>query len=143
MNKKRLIIVISVIVLCIMIAIGYHLFFSAFNIGIPCPLHELFGVNCPGCGLSRMLFSIMELKFYQAFRYNPLMFIYLPIIALMALDFIVAYIHERKTKVIRKVPVFVWGIMITVALVFGVVRNIEPFTFLAPIELGEVKENSK
>ena len=51
----------------------------AFDIGVVCPIHEILGLECPGCGGTRMALAIMELDFYQAFRYNPFLFVTLPI----------------------------------------------------------------
>ena len=98
----------------------------------------MFHVDCPGCGLSRMIFSIIELDFYQAFRYNPLMFVLSPFIILFAVDLIIAFIHDRKSKIVSKIPLFAWIIIYVVILVFGVIRNIEPFTYL---KVTEVREN--
>ena len=45
------------------------------NFAIICPFYLLTGLYCPGCGITRLLFSLVKLDFYQAFRYNPLVFI--------------------------------------------------------------------
>ena len=59
MNKKRLLIVIGSIILVGLMAIGYYVFYNRFHYGLFCPFHEAFGLDCPGCGVSRMFFSIM------------------------------------------------------------------------------------
>ena len=138
MNKKRLIIVIVSIISVILISIGYYFFFKNTHIGLVCPIHELLHVDCPGCGLSRMIFSIMELDFYQAFRYNPLMFILTPFIIVIFIDLIIGFVHNRNGKIISKIPVFAWIIIYVVILGYGIIRNIEPFTYL---RVTEVREN--
>ena len=138
MNKKRLIIVIISILLVILISIGYYLFFHKYHIGLVCPIHEMFHVDCPGCGLSRMIFSMMELDFYQAFRYNPLMFILSPFILIIAIDLIISFLYERKTKIVSKISKPLWITLYVIVLLFGVIRNIEPFTYL---KVTEVREN--
>jgi hypothetical protein len=138
MNKKRLTIVIISVISVILISFGYYFFYKATHIGLACPIHEMFHVDCPGCGLSRMIFSIIELDFYQAFRYNPLMFVLSPFIIVFAVDLIIAFIHDRKSKIVSKIPLFAWIIIYVVILVFGVIRNIEPFTYL---KVTEVREN--
>ena len=36
----------------------------------PCPTRALFGLWCPGCGSSRMLYSLLHLDVPSALRYN-------------------------------------------------------------------------
>ena len=37
-----------------------------------CPFEFLFGVTCPGCGMTRALISFVKLDFVSAFHYHPL-----------------------------------------------------------------------
>ena len=41
---------------------------------IPCLFKEFFGINCPGCGMSRALWSALKLDFGAAFSYHPMVF---------------------------------------------------------------------
>lgn len=47
--------------------------------GIGCPIRFLFGVCCPGCGLTRAYVSLLHMDLKSAFIYHPL-FILPPII---------------------------------------------------------------
>ncbi|KHJ73735.1 MULTISPECIES: DUF2752 domain-containing protein [unclassified Rhodococcus (in: high G+C Gram-positive bacteria)] len=38
----------------------------------PCPTYSLFGILCPGCGSSRMLYSLVHLDMPAALHYNAL-----------------------------------------------------------------------
>ena len=44
-----------------------------FGLQLECPWNSMFGYDCGGCGTTRMMFSLLHLDFYQAFRYNPFM----------------------------------------------------------------------
>ena len=57
-----------------------------------CLVKDVFGFQCAGCGGTRMLFAILKLDFYQAFRYNPGMFILL-IIGFFYIIFNIFFIH--------------------------------------------------
>ncbi|QGU02911.1 hypothetical protein CKALI_10280 [Corynebacterium kalinowskii] len=35
-----------------------------------CPTKAILGINCPGCGTARMIYSVMNLHFLDAIRYN-------------------------------------------------------------------------
>jgi hypothetical protein len=135
MKKERIRKVLLVLLGLLLFSIGYYIFYKITNIGIPCVFHTVFGLYCPGCGITRMIFSIMQLDFYQAFRYNALMFIFTPFIIFFAGDLIIAYLYDRKTKFFGKVPNFVWIILTIICVIFGAIRNMEPFTYLEPTDI--------
>ena len=105
------------------ILIAYLILGSIFHIFIPCPIHSLTNLYCPGCGVTRMILSIFKLDFYQAFRYNPLLFIMLPIFIFYFIDYIISLFKGKKalyTKINSKACIF----LIIIFIVYGIVRNI-------------------
>ncbi|MGI5962154.1 MAG: DUF2752 domain-containing protein [Lawsonibacter sp.] len=52
-----------------------------------CPFFNLFGVNCPGCGLTRAWLSFFCGAWRQAFQYHPL-FLFAP-------GFLFLFIHRK------------------------------------------------
>ena len=44
-----------------------------------CPIYSLSGIECLGCGINRALISLIQLDLNQAWQYNPLVFVYVPI----------------------------------------------------------------
>ena len=93
-----------------------------------CPIKTLTGLDCPGCGITRMFVALFHGNIYQAFRYNPLVFIELPII------FILLFLYKYK-KEYRKVINILFAMLLIVTIVYGVLRNIPMFYFLAPTQL--------
>jgi hypothetical protein len=72
---------------------GIYLFFSLLHIG--CPLKFITGISCPGCGMTRAYYSLMQLDINKALHYHPL-FILVPLmIALYLFDF---YIKPKFVK---------------------------------------------
>lgn len=118
-NKDR----VKIIVIC-SIGILYIILFVKFNIGIPCIFHEITGLYCPGCGSTRAAGALIKLEFYQAFRYNALATILLP--------FSFFYLILQK-KI--KIPNIVWYALLAITIIFGILRNIEIFSFLAPTNI--------
>ena len=100
--------------------------------GIPCPIYKYTGFYCAGCGASRALRSILHLDFYRALRYNAVFTLSLPLIALYFSSVILSYIVNGEDKVSKKIPVVIVYIAAGVILLFGVLRNIPLFSFLAP-----------
>lgn len=103
--------------------ITYYFISKVFSIGIPCMFYEITHLYCPGCGITRMFFSLLKLDFYQAFRYNPLVFCYLVM-------FILYKLINLKFKI--KIPSYFSYILLSIAIVFGILRNIDGFSFLRP-----------
>ena len=93
-----------------------------------CPIKALTGLNCPGCGITRMFVALFHGNIYQAFRYNPLVFIELPIIAIL----ILLYRFNKKS---RKVVNILFIVLLVITVVYGVLRNIPFFYFLAPTQV--------
>lgn len=104
-------------------------FVGAYLLKIECPIHSITGLYCPGCGITRMFVSIIELEFYQAFRYNPLLFIYLIFLLLYAIYyFVLTKINIKPIKISNK---FLY-VIIVITVLFGIMRNINLFSWMAP-----------
>lgn len=111
-----------------LLLIGYYILHLVFDITIFCPIFKLTGYFCPGCGITRMFEALFHLKIYQAFRFNPLVFILLII-------FLFEKIYEiiKRKKVIIK-PYLTY-ILLFIVILFGILRNIPGFEFLQPTYL--------
>lgn len=104
--------------------------------GIPCIFHQVTGFYCSGCGASRALRSFLHFDFYQAFRYNALFTLALPFLAIYFCSLGLSYIRFGEDKISGKIPMKIVWIFIATAIVYGVLRNIPAFSFLAPVTLG-------
>ena len=126
MNKRKTNLKLAIIALLGFLL--YYLLNLYTGFAIFCPFHKFTGLYCPGCGVTRLLFSLIKLDFYQAFRYNPLVFILLIIgIIYLLIKFIL-----KKFNIIIKVPNYVWYILIIIVIIYGILRNIPEFSWLAP-----------
>ena len=133
MKKSILKVIISLIVLSFILII-YFFINKKYDVGIPCPIHYLTSLYCPGCGITRMIFYLLKLDFYSAFRSNMLLFILLPFFVFYTIEGIVSYI-KGNTPLVDKISNKVWIPLIVVFILFGILRNIEAFSFLAPINV--------
>lgn len=100
---------------------GYYLLVSMTPIVIPCVFHEITGLLCPGCGVTRMLLAISRGEFVEAFGYNPALFVLLPVLA--ADLFWYTYLYIRYGRVKSRIHSAVMWTAIVILLVFGVWRN--------------------
>ncbi len=44
-------------------------------VGIPCGMHEILHIYCPGCGGTRAFFALMHGDVFQSIYYNPAVFL--------------------------------------------------------------------
>lgn len=109
----------------------YTLFVIITGISLPCVFHEVFGIWCPGCGVSRMLFKVYKADFIGAYYENRFLFSTLPFLLAAAVFRIYQYIEQKPFK---KTVWFIVGMIVYALafLVYGVLRNFSVFSFLAP-----------
>lgn len=106
----------------LLIGLAYAGFVQIVGWGIPCPLRHFTGLQCPGCGLTRMCMALLHLDFHAAFAANPAILCLLPVFAVNSIQLVWLYIYRAKT---RSVPTDILNwLMIGVLVIFGVLRNI-------------------
>lgn len=120
-NKKKLKKVICINILLFLLLIGYYFLNHNWGVKIVCPFYTLTGLLCPGCGITRCLFSILQLEFKKAFLYNRLVFILLPFFLGYYLYNIYNYVLNKKRV---EIPNWLVIILLIITLSFGVIRNI-------------------
>lgn len=121
--KKRLIYCFFLLFLGI---VYVEVLLPIYHIRIPCLFTEITGLQDPGEGVTSAIYALLRLRFYQAFRFNMLIFILLPLYTLYF------YFELAEMKMSANT---VMAIMITLALLFGVLRNVPEFAWLKPIIL--------
>lgn len=82
---------------------------------LPCIFNKITGLYCPGCGMTRAVNSVFNFKFYQAFIFNPLIFIMPPMLG------VYYYLGHIKKPQLAKIVLI---LMLVVALGYGVLRNL-------------------
>jgi hypothetical protein len=100
--KDRLFLITLIVIL--------YLILNLFHIG--CPIKYLSGISCPGCGMTRAIWSALFLNFKEAFHYHPL-FLLSPIIVLLFL--LETYIKPKYYKI-------AWSIIIPLFLITYFIR---------------------
>ncbi|MBQ8350185.1 MAG: DUF2752 domain-containing protein [Ruminococcus sp.] len=100
------------------LGIIYCIFVMLTGFSISCPIRAFTGgrIKCPSCGISRMCISMVKLEFHDAFRYNPAIFLLIPIWTLC----IGLWIFEKGGRFIKIIEI----ISIIILIGFGIVRNI-------------------
>ncbi len=112
---------------------------SGYGIGsiiIFCPFNKLTGLYCPGCGMTRAAYELIHFNLLAAIRDNAMIVLVLgPIAAYYLFREYVHYVFNRKILPFPKIPNWAIICIITMLVLFTVLRNIpvSPFYYLAPI----------
>ena len=101
----------------------YALFYSKTGFGIPCLFHLITGLNCPGCGVTRMLLHLIHFDFVNAFRDNAVLFCMLPFLLLLLGYWLYRYIRHGTQKANKAIEIPCW-VFVGILLTWGVVRNL-------------------
>lgn len=125
--KKRIINIFTLIITLVLILLFLKL------INYKCIYRELFNIYCAGCGFTRMIESIINLKFYQAFRYNPLFFI----LFIIFIPYFIyqVYIYIRYSN-IKKPSLRLLIILVIILSIYMFLRNIPLFNYLIPTKIN-------
>lgn len=97
-----------------------------------CPFHELTGLNCPGCGLTRGFHALFQGDVLTALHFNAMLPVYLLLFLYLFVSLGLILIRGRGFEFRRFSPRVVYGFLV-LTLVFGIVRNLPfyPFNLLA------------
>ena len=109
----------------------YTAIHKATGFFIPCLFHQATGLLCPGCGVSRMCLHLLRLDFSGAFGANPVLFMMLPLLALILIRSMIQYYRAGTTTLSRRWEVLAIALLV-ILLLFGVWRNLLQYAILHP-----------
>jgi len=130
--KRRIFKLLSILFLLTIFSLVYIYINKKYGFFIPCLFHEITGFYCPGCGVTRMFFSLFKGDILSAFQYNMFVFTFLPFFIFYGMYKIYIYTVDKPDLVINKIPKYIIYMLIILCLLFAVLRNMEAFSFLAP-----------
>ena len=99
----------------------YYIFIRLTGTGLPCLFHLVTGWQCPGCGITRMLYQTLQLHFSEAFGANPFLFVTSPLLLLQGIY--VAYKYYKGERLSRRNEIMLY-IYCAAFCCFGILRNL-------------------
>ncbi len=111
-----------------LLALGfaYAAYLQFGGVPIPCVFHEITGLKCPGCGVTRMCMALLQGKVSAAFAANPAVFLFLPLIVVEGGICAWRYVKTGEVRLTRFENAAIW-VLIVVLVLFAVARNLEGF----------------
>lgn len=79
-----------------------------------------------------MFFSLLKLDFVNAFSYNPLLFTLLPFFLTYYIYSNYTYLFQIENRIKKNIPTFIVPTLLVITILYGVLRNLPMFSFLAP-----------
>jgi len=95
-----------------------------------CLFHQLTGLNCPGCGMTRALYALLHGNFLLALKDNSLFIFTIAFLAARSVWFSTKHFSNKPAGQFVS-PKMLWTFLI-VGGVFTVLRNFPAFSFLSP-----------
>lgn len=102
---------------------AYLIVYRKTGIGIPCLFRLVTHLNCPGCGVTRMLESLLRLDIVSAFHYNACLLILFPVLIALFVRWAYLYIRYGSFKG-TTIDQILNATCVVVLIIWGIVRNI-------------------
>ena len=94
--------------------------------GIPCIFHVVTGLQCPGCGVTRMLSALLHGDWRGAWESNAAVLTLSPVLAGLVGLSLVRWIRTGSARLPRWADA-VTGVCVVLLLLFTVARNLPAF----------------
>ena len=88
-----------------------------------CPIHEYFGILCPGCGATRAIAAFLRGQLLQAIRLNALIVLLLPCLIAIGVTSYRRALRPERFRWPQLPPLAVYGCL-AVTAVFTMARNL-------------------
>lgn len=121
--KNRAFKICKYILSLLLIGLSYGIFVRKTGFAIPCIFYRITGLQCPGCGVTRMCLALMRFDFVSAYHYNKLLFIISPVIVFIITQQIYRYIRFNDAKT-TKVQTAILILLVVLLVIWGILRNI-------------------
>lgn len=121
--KQRLHKVVFVGAALLVVGCIYALVCRWLGWGIPCLFRLATGLQCPGCGVSRMCLALLRLDLAGAWQANPALLCLTPLLIAIAVDMTVRYVRTGSAAAKGWSQTATW-IAIIALVAFGIARNL-------------------
>jgi len=131
-KRRRLFRAASLWLLLLLSFFLLRLIYLIFGIGIPCPLHAITGLYCPGCGMFRAAGALLHGDLGQAVRYNALCPVLLPLLFIFTARETIRYIQGALPAPANRLEIAICVGVAGISVLYAIARNLPPFDMLRP-----------
>ncbi|MBR6256118.1 MAG: DUF2752 domain-containing protein [Lachnospiraceae bacterium] len=121
--KGRLLAELKKLGILLLVGVLYAIWCNLTGLGIPCVFRLVFGIKCPGCGMTHAAVAMTHLDIAGAFYYNKLSVTVVPLLIIILLVQEYRYIKTSSRK-ISLPETLILSVMLFVTIAYGVARNL-------------------
>ena len=88
---------------------------------VPCMFHKVTGLQCPGCGVTRMILALSKLDLQTALRANAFLTVTLPYLIALLLYSAYKWVRDEKAGAKAQAAAVIYC---AVLILFGIIRNL-------------------
>lgn len=122
-ERKRLNNLLTRCAIVLLAGLLYYAFICITGIKIPCLFYEITGLNCPGCGVTRMAVALLRFDIVEAFKYQPVIFCSILPLSICFGVHALRYVKEGKVPFYKWQNVLMWFVIVAL-LLFCIYRNV-------------------
>ena len=93
-----------------------------------CPIHDLLGLQCPGCGATRAIAAVLHGYFAEALHFNALVTSLLPFATAYGVLCYSRLLQRKPLRLPQPPPAIIYTAL-TLAAAFTIIRNLPHQTF--------------
>lgn len=125
MNKKTYKILLLVLPVVVILGVLAKWLLPMFmKTTMPCVMHTLTGLYCPGCGGTRAVLSLLHGHFLESFFYHPVVMYTVVVFAWYYVSNTIEYISKGKIPIAMKLKIRYLWIALGIILVQCILKNI-------------------
>lgn len=118
----------SIINLTLVFGILYFILYKTLSFEVtftfmPCILHDIVHIYCPGCGGTRALVALLNFNFIESFLSNPLVIFILIIFSYFYFGILITILKNNGKQYFKFGNWIIYGLVI-ILIFTGIIRNI-------------------
>lgn len=124
--KRKVFVLVFSSILCVCDVLLYYKINNLYGFSIPCVFHKITKLYCPGCGITRAIFSLLSFNIKSAIMNNVLIFLLSPFMLFYFYIRLINWFLDKKDDSIY--PNWVWYLFLIITALFGILRNFNEFS---------------
>lgn len=121
-HVSRRVLTVAAIIVAVAVISAYYLIGPDAGVYPRCMFRQLTGLDCPGCGSQRAIHALLHGRIAEAWGYNALLLIELPLIGLLLIARAIQPRHPHLNALLNSRTVIL--LLLATIILWTIVRNL-------------------